>query len=169
MEKSSLRIIFASCLLSICATLCAGAYAQSTNQASIPSTPTAASTAIPAAALLQPSELAQILGSSNEKPLILQVGSHVLYAQAHIPGSEFVGAGGEEAGLKALRERVTGLDRNQPVVIYCGCCPWDKCPNIRAAYWQLQTLGFNHVKALYIADNFGTNWVSLNYPVAKGR
>ncbi len=128
-----------------------------------------ANAVIPAAELLQPNELAQILGASGEKPLVLQVGSHILYAEAHIAGSEYVGAGGTDAGLKTLRERVKGLARNQFLVIYCGCCPWDKCPNIRAAYWQLQALGFTHVKALYIADNFGANWVNMNYPVAKGR
>lgn len=166
MKKYSARNIFAACLLPILVTFFADAHAQSTTQASQSAS---ASAEIPTTALLQPEQLAKILKSSGAKPLILQVGSHVLFAQAHIAGSEYVGAGGEEAGLKALRERVKGVDRNQSLVIYCGCCPWDKCPNIRAAYRQLQELGFTHVKALYIAENFGTNWVSKDYPVAKGR
>lgn len=124
--------------------------------------------AIPSAALLQPVDLAQTLNSAN-KPLVLQVGSHVLYAEAHVPGSEYVGAAGTSAGLQALRERVSGLGKDQTIVIYCGCCPWGKCPNIRPAYELLQTLGFTHVKALYIPDNFGTDWVNKGYPVAKGR
>lgn len=125
---------------------------------------------IPKADLLQPSELAQILQSSTEaKPLVLQVGSHVLYEQAHIPGSEYVGAGNQEAGLRALQERVSKLDRTQFVVLYCGCCPWGKCPNIWPAYQKMHALGFTHLKVLYIADNFGTDWVDKSYPVAKGR
>ncbi len=107
--------------------------------------------------------------SDRAKPLILQVGSHVLYAEAHIPGSEYVGAGGQDAGLQALRTRVKGLEHSRFLVIYCGCCAWDKCPNIRPAYRQLIALGFSRVKVLYLADNFGTDWVAKGYPVAKGR
>ena len=71
----------------------------------------------------------QILHTSNgENPLILQVGSHVFYAEAHIPGSEYVGAGGQDAGLQALRERVRGLERSRFLVIYCGCCPGTNVP-----------------------------------------
>jgi hypothetical protein len=64
---------------------------------------------------------------------------------------------------------VKSLDHAKSIVIYCGCCPWGKCPNIRAAYRQLNSLGFTHVKALYIATNFGTDWASKGYPVEKGR
>ncbi len=32
----------------------------------------------------------------------------------------------------------------------------------------LHAMGFTNVKVLYIADNFGTNWVDKGYPVAKG-
>jgi thiosulfate/3-mercaptopyruvate sulfurtransferase len=120
--------------------------------------------------MLQPAELEQILRSpSGEKPLILQVGSHVLYAEAHIPGSEYAGAAREDAGLQALQERVKALQRTQFIVLYCGCCPWNKCPNIRPAYKQLQTLGFTRVKVLYLATDFGTDWVGKGYAVDKGR
>ncbi len=124
---------------------------------------------IPAAQLLQPAQLAQILRSSGaEKPLILQVGSRVLYTEAHIPGSEYVGAAGQDSGLQALRDRVAALPHDRFIVIYCGCCPWSNCPNIRPAYRQLVSLGFARVKALYIADNFGADWVAQGYPVVKG-
>jgi hypothetical protein len=111
---------------------------------------------IPSAALVQPAELVRMLHGS-EKPLILQVGSHALYAEAHIPGSEYVGAAGTSAGLQSLRERVSNLRKDQFIVIYCGCCPWGHCPNIRPAYEQLRALGFTQVKALYLADDFGTD------------
>jgi thiosulfate/3-mercaptopyruvate sulfurtransferase len=29
-------------------------------------------------------------------------------------------------------------------------------------------LGFRNVKALYIADNFGTDWIEKGYPVTRG-
>lgn len=124
--------------------------------------------AIPRAQLITPDELAKSLQSSRQKPLVLQVGPHTLFAQAHIPGAEYMGAGSSEAGQQTLRERVKGLPHNAPIVIYCGCCPWSHCPNMHPAYQLLHSLGFTNVKALYIADNFGTDWVSKGYPVAKG-
>jgi thiosulfate/3-mercaptopyruvate sulfurtransferase len=159
MKKFWLRFGLSSLLVAMVCMIGIGAHAQ---QASAPED-------IPAAQLLQPAELAKLLDSGAEKPLILQVGSHVLFAEAHIPGSEYAGAGGTEAGLQTLRDRVKSLDHAKSIVIYCGCCPWGKCPNIRAAYRQLNSLGFTHVKALYIATNFGTDWASKGYPVEKGR
>ena len=52
---------------------------------------------IPASRLINPEELVKILQSSKgEKPLMIQVGSYVLYEQAHIPGSEYIGPGSSE-------------------------------------------------------------------------
>jgi rhodanese-related sulfurtransferase len=125
---------------------------------------------IPTADLLQPADLAASLKSASApKPLILHVGFRKLYTQAHIPESEYIGAAGKDAGLQLLRKRVAKLTKDTAIVIYCGCCPWSDCPNIAAAYDALHALGFTQVKALYIADNFGDNWVNRGYPVVKGR
>jgi thiosulfate/3-mercaptopyruvate sulfurtransferase len=168
MIKYLLRYSLAACLLPGLSVLCVNADAQRSAAALQTASTPSATTEIPAAQLLQPEELAQILRSSrDEKPLILQVGSHVLYAEAHISGSEYAGAGGQDTGLQALRDRVKGLERDQFLVIYCGCCPWNKCPNIRSAYRELHSLGFTHVRVLYLANNFGTDWVNKGYPVTK--
>jgi len=170
MKNHSLRYSFAACLLALFCVFCAKTRAQQTSPAVQAALASSADAAIPAAQLLQPAELMQILRSSNgEKPLILQVGSHVFYTEAHIPESEYVGAGGQDSGLQALRERVRSLERSRFIVIYCGCCPWNKCPNIRPAYQRLSSLRFTRVKVLYLADNFGANWVAKGYPGAKGR
>ncbi len=124
---------------------------------------------IPTVDLIQPADLAASLkNTSTPKPLILHVGFRTLYAQAHIPGSEFLGPASDDAGLQLLRSRVAKLPKDSAIVIYCGCCPWDHCPNMAAAYDALHALGFTRVKAVYIADNFGTDWVDKGYPVAKG-
>jgi rhodanese-related sulfurtransferase len=128
----------------------------------------AQASAIPSARLIQPEELVKILQGSGEKPLMIQVGSHVLYAQAHIPGSEYIGPAASEAGLQQLRKRVESLPKNKSIVLYCGCCPWGHCPNVKPAYDALTAMGFTNFKVLYIADNFGANWVDKGYPVAKG-
>lgn len=118
--------------------------------------------------LISPEDLAKMLQSGKEKPLMLQVGSHMLFLQAHISGSEYVGPGANEAGLQQLRKRVESLPRNKFIILYCGCCPWNHCPNVKPADDALHSMGFTNVKVLYIADNFGTNWVDKGYPTAKG-
>jgi len=126
-------------------------------------------TAIPASRQITPEDLVKLLQSSPEqKPLMIQVGSHVLYTQAHIPGSEYLGPASSEAGLQLLRKRVAMLRRTQFIVLYCGCCPWDHCPNVKPAVDALQKMGFRNVKVLYIGENFGSDWVNKGYPTAKG-
>jgi hypothetical protein len=120
--------------------------------------------------LVQPEELNRLLQTKGaEKPLILQVGSHLLFAESHIQGAEYAGPGSQPAGLNQLQQRVSALSRKTLIVLYCGCCPWDRCPNIGPAFWQLHDLGFTRVKVLYLADNFGTDWVSKGYTVEQGR
>jgi thiosulfate/3-mercaptopyruvate sulfurtransferase len=124
---------------------------------------------IPASRLIDPDELVKILQSAKrEKPLMIQVGSHVLYTQAHIPGSEYIGPASGESGLQSLRKRVESLPRNEFIVLYCGCCPWSRCPNVKPADDALHAMGFTNVKILYISNNFGADWVEKGYPVAKG-
>jgi len=124
---------------------------------------------IPPSQLINPDELVKILQSSKgEKPLMIQVGSHVLYSQAHIPGSEYIGPANSDGGLQQLRQRVQSLPRSKFIIIYCGCCPWSHCPNVKPASDALRALGFTNVKVLYIATNFGADWVDKGYSVAKG-
>ena len=123
---------------------------------------------IPANRLLQPEAMAKLLQSGEYKPLMLQVGSHMLFLQAHIPGSEYVGAASSDAGLQQLRKRVESVPRNKLIILYCGCCPWGHCPNVKPADDALQAMGFTNVRVLYIPNNFGTDWVDKGYPTAKG-
>jgi rhodanese-related sulfurtransferase len=119
---------------------------------------------IPAADVIQPADLAaQLKNPALPKPVVLHVGFRKLYQQAHIPGSDYAGPGGDEDGLKTLAERVAKLPKDGLIVIYCGCCPWSRCPNIAAAYDKLHDMGFTQVRALYIADNFGADWVDKGY------
>ena len=125
---------------------------------------------IPQSQLIQADDLNRILQTSNaEHPLILQVGSRVLFAESHIPGSEYIGPGSQDAGLQQLRARVGRLPRKTFIVLYCGCCPWGRCPNVGPAYKVLTNMGFTHVKVLYLADNFGADWANKGFSVESGR
>jgi rhodanese-related sulfurtransferase len=123
---------------------------------------------IPSTRLINPDQLVKLLQTAKEKPLVLQIGPHMLFTQAHIPGSEYVGPVANDAGLQQLRKRVESLPRKKFIVVYCGCCPWNHCPNVKPADDTLQAMGFTNAKVLYISNNFGTDWVDNGYPTAKG-
>ena len=122
---------------------------------------------IPQSARIQPAQLAAMIRSGHA-PTILQVGFTTLYEEAHIPGAIHAGPAISGAGLALLRKTAEHLDRHKLLVIYCGCCPWPKCPNIRPAFEALRKMGFTNVKAVYIRDNFGTDWIQHGYPTVKG-
>ena len=125
--------------------------------------------AVPEKLLIQPSELNRMLAAKGgEKPLMFQVGSRVLFDQAHIAGSEYAGPGSQQAGLDQLKKRVASLPKDRAIVLYCGCCPWNRCPNVAPAFKLLQGLGFTPLKVLYIANNLGSDWVEKGYPVERG-
>ncbi|HVO63792.1 MAG TPA: hypothetical protein VMT53_22910 [Terriglobales bacterium] len=137
-------------------------------------TPRAATTdqqaeSIPAQDLIQPAELAKMGKRTSEKPLMIQVGSRVLYEEAHIPGSEYIGPASSPEGREKLRKRLESVSRLKVVVLYCGCCPWSHCPNVKPAWDLVHSLGFSRAKVLYISNNFGTDWVDKGYPTAKGQ
>jgi thiosulfate/3-mercaptopyruvate sulfurtransferase len=113
-------------------------------------------------------QLAAILDAKGTKPLVLQVGPQMLYRTAHIQGAEYAGMAAEPAGLQKLRVRVQKLKRTAEIVIYCGCCPWEHCPNIHPAYAELHKMGFTNVKALYLPNNFKTDWHDKGYPTQTG-
>jgi len=122
------------------------------------------------AQLINPEDLLKVIQApKGEKPLILNVGPSLLFMQAHIPGAEYIGAGSNSQGIESLRRRVKTVPHNTFIVLYCGCCPWSHCPNVRPAYNELHKAGFTNVKVLYIADNFGTDWVEKGYPTIKGQ
>lgn len=122
---------------------------------------------IPQSFLIQPAELAAML-KSGPKPTILQVGFKVMYDEAHIPGALYAGPGSKDEGIAALKEAAASIDKGQEVILYCGCCPWEHCPNVAAAWRTLQDMGFSDLKVLYIPKNFGADWVEKGYPVVKG-
>ncbi len=112
-----------------------------------------------------PEELAKLLQTPGaERPTMFHVGFRVLYTQAHIPGSQYAGPGSDASAVDALRKAVAALPRTTPIVLYCGCCPWERCPNLEKPWTMLQAAGFTRVKVLFIAKNFGQDWVQKGYP-----
>jgi hypothetical protein len=88
-----------------------------------------------------------------------------LYRQRHVLHARFAGPAGKPEGLKALREAVEAQPKDSEIVIYCGCCPMQKCPNIRPAYQLLKELGFTRIRVLDLPTDFHADWSAKGYPV----
>jgi thiosulfate/3-mercaptopyruvate sulfurtransferase len=116
--------------------------------------------------VLQTDDLAKMIASKSGKPRVFQVGFAVLYKSKHIPGSTYAGPGSKDEGLQLLQEAVASVAKDQLIVLYCGCCPWDHCPNMKPAFRLLQSLGYKNIKVVEIPQNFAKDWVEKGYPVA---
>ena len=135
-----------------------------------PSGQSGPASSLPANVQISTDALAKLLRAPvTQRPMTIHVGFYMLYAQEHIPGSEYVGPASQPGELEKLRKRVESLPRDKFIVLYCGCCPWNHCPTLRPAYETLHSMGFTKLKVLYIPNNFGQDWVNKGFPVEKGQ
>ena len=116
-------------------------------------------------ALIQPNELAAQLSAKGTHAAVFQVGPNVLYRGKHIPGAVYAGPASRAEGLELLKAAVAKLPRDTEIVVYCGCCPWGNCPNVKPAMALLKEMGFAHAKAMYVETSFGKDWTEKGYPV----
>ncbi len=112
--------------------------------------------------LIEPSALAKIIESNKDVPLIYCVGPGVV-----IPHSIDIGMTNDEKNLEKFKDSISGLPRNSNIVIYCGCCPFDHCPNVRPAIALLQQMKFTNYHLLDLPHNIKTDWIAKGYPEVK--
>jgi rhodanese-related sulfurtransferase len=120
--------------------------------------------------VLNAADLVSELGNakSGTAPTIVYVGFRTLYQGGHIPEASFHGTSSKEDGLAELKKWLAALPRSTNLVVYCGCCPFDRCPNIRPAYKALREMGFTRVRVLALPTSFAADWVEKGYPMQKG-
>lgn len=123
------------------------------------------------AQIVQPAELAKEIADAKgaNKPVVVCSGFKFLYDGAHVPGAIFHGPASKAEGLDDLKKWAQGIPRSSNLVVYCGCCPFEQCPNIRPAFEALRSTGFQHLRVLVLPNNFAKDWVGQGYPVEKGR
>ena len=121
----------------------------------------------PSSALIEPAEFARQMASQTAGFSLFYVGFPVLYRGAHIIGAQLAGPCSKPEGLALLRKLAGSLPHETEIILYCGCCPWDQCPNIRPAYSALHALGFEHLKVIHIPKNLHTDWVVKGYPTTR--
>jgi thiosulfate/3-mercaptopyruvate sulfurtransferase len=113
--------------------------------------------------LLEPAKLAKILtGTGSPQPLIYSIGPMPI-----IKNSIDIGSAGEDDNLKKLEQDLGKLSRDADIVIYCGCCPFNRCPNIRPAFKLLNEMGFKNHKLLNLPHNIKVDWIDHGYPVSQ--
>ena len=117
---------------------------------------------------IQPADLAKELENSKTAPTVVFVGFKRLYTSGHIKGAQYHGTAGSDDGLKELTAWATAQPRTINLVIYCGCCPMEHCPNIRPAFKALQGLGFKNLRVLMLPQDFATDWAEKGLPYDKG-
>ena len=123
----------------------------------------------PSSETMQPAQLAKMLTDKYVSlPTVVFVGFRSLYAGGHVPNASFHGTASTERGLAELKEWAASLPRSTELVIYCGCCPMDKCPNIRPAYAALSDMGFKKLRVLVLPTSFAADWAEKGYPMQKG-
>jgi len=130
-----------------------------------PSDPWAASQTV------QPDALAKELASSDQtkRPTVVCVGFRPLYEGAHIPGASFHGAASTAQGIAGLKTWAQDLPHSSNIVLYCGCCPLQHCPNLKPAFIALRDMGFTNLRVLLLPNDFNTDWIEKRYPIEKGK
>lgn len=113
-----------------------------------------------ASQLMAPAKLAEILGQpAAKKPIIYSVGPGAL-----IKGSVDMGRAQEKENLGKFRTTLAKLPKDAYLVIYCGCCPFERCPNIRPAFALLKEMKFTQAYLLNLEHNIKTDWIAKGYP-----
>lgn len=119
--------------------------------------------------IVKAAALAHELGDKNgAAPTVVYVGFRTLFAGGHIPGATFYGSASSEKGLADLKKWADAIPRTTNLVIYCGCCPFQKCPNVRPAFTALSSMGFKELRVLVLETSFAVDWVDKGYPIQKG-
>jgi rhodanese-related sulfurtransferase len=114
--------------------------------------------------LLETAPFAHELQTTKKQPIIISVAFPNLYHANHILHAIDAGPGSKPEGIEALKKAVANVPKDADIVVYCGCCPMVKCPNIRPAYRTLKELGFTHVRVLSVPTNMHDDWYTKGYP-----
>jgi hypothetical protein len=111
--------------------------------------------------LLPPTILSAVINNPSAKhPLIIDIGP-----AGSIKESVKIGPADNKENLKKLKPHLLKENKDREIVIYCGCCPYKNCPNIRPAFSLLNALKFTNHKLLDLPHNLKVDWIDKGYPI----
>jgi thiosulfate/3-mercaptopyruvate sulfurtransferase len=102
----------------------------------------------------------KIKTNAKDVPLLFNVGP-----MDNIKGAVFVGRGTSVSSIDKMRQTLSMENKNRTVVVYCGCCSYASCPNIKPAFDALISLGFKNAKVLDLPEGLGPDWQAKGYPM----
>ena len=113
--------------------------------------------------LMPTQELAdKITANAKDKPLIFNVGP-----MEQIKTAKSIGLGTSISAMDKLKSNLSMENKNRVVVVYCGCCSYANCPNIKPAYDALIANGFKNAKVLDLPEGIKPDWVAKGYPMEQ--
>jgi len=112
--------------------------------------------------LMDPAILASSIKANKDLPMIINVGP-----APTIPNSADVGSTKEKEGQDLLMATLKNVPKDRRIVVYCGCCPFDHCPNVRPAINVLKQMNFTNYYLLNLPHNIKTDWIDKGYPTSK--
>lgn len=111
--------------------------------------------------LMSTKELAdKINTNAKDKPLIFNVGP-----MENIKNAIAVGAATSVTFSERMKGNLAMENKTKSVVVYCGCCSYASCPNIKPAYDILIAQGFKNTKVLELPEGIKPDWVAKGYPM----
>ncbi len=111
--------------------------------------------------LLPPAELANVLNNPKApQPIVFSIGMEAIIKNSIDIGPVMMGQ-----NLNLLKQKLNNLPKNAQIVVYCGCCPFASCPNVRPAMQLLKDMQFTNYKLLNLPDNIKVDWIDKNYPM----
>ncbi|MES2678266.1 MAG: rhodanese-like domain-containing protein [Bacteroidota bacterium] len=102
----------------------------------------------------------KIKTNAKDVPLLFNVGP-----MDNIKSAVFVGRGTSVSSLDKMRQTLSMENKTRTVVVYCGCCSYASCPNIKPAFDALVSLGFKNAKVLDLPIGLGPDWQAKGYPM----
>ncbi len=112
--------------------------------------------------LIEPSTLATLINAKKQLPVIFSVGPG-----ATIPNSIDIGMIKDEQNMAKFKNEVSKLPKSTNIVVYCGCCPFEHCPNVRPAIALLKSQHFTNYHLLNLPHNIKTDWLAKGYPAVE--
>ncbi|MDQ6902421.1 MAG: rhodanese-like domain-containing protein [Bacteroidota bacterium] len=112
--------------------------------------------------LTAPSDLAATLKSNKDVPIMFSIGPGAI-----IPNSIDIGMVKDEKNMDKFRGQISKLPKTTNILIYCGCCPYEHCPNVRPAIALLKSMKFTNYHLLDLPHNIKTDWIAKGYPTKE--
>jgi len=112
--------------------------------------------------LMEPADLAQKIENNATNVYIFNIGP-----AGNIKNAIEIGDGRDEASQTNFAEQISKLSKDAEIVIYCGCCPFVNCPNIRPIFNTLNEQQFVNHKLLNLPKNLKVDWIDKGFPMSK--